>query len=350
MSESGGTRTATNGIKSNLPDFSKDNLDFYPFVNQIEAELEKSQKGCLTVKFNILMCGFGYLEYDDSVKIEIQKYLNFNNLFVQIPLDRDLNREDTVSIVRINKGKQTRSSLQSEKKVSSSKISPIQEAINSTVQIITPSGSVGTGFIIDNRGIIVTARHVVDENGYSFRKVLVRQYIQKPEERELEAIVFRSHRKLDYALLWILDDGYYPELKLGEPKKLDYSQTVYAIGCPGGLPITVTRGIIGNPNINYNQLDCIQCDAAIDHGNSGGPLINEEGEVLGITLWGLGDFAGAKLSLPIDYVLEDLEIARRYGKNASLQSIYCPACGYTDYSKNLWYCSNCGFQYESEDE
>jgi S1-C subfamily serine protease len=347
MVDSGDSNSFHKEIKHNLPSFHYDNLDYHPFANQIGEELEKSQSRCITIKFNTLLCGFGYIEYDNSVIIEIQRHLRVFNLFVQLPLNDDLKREDHVNIISLGKqGKTTTQTTQNEPQHILHQ-SAIQNAVNSAVQVISPSDSVGTGFIIDKKGVVVTARHVVEENGHSFRKVIVRQFVQKQNQRDLEAIVFCSHKKLDYALLWLLKDDNYPELKTGDPKKLEYTQTVYAIGCPGGLPITVTKGIIGNPNLIYNQVECIQCDAAIDHGNSGGPLLNENGEVIGITLWGLGDFAGAKFSLPIDYLSDDIRKARYYEKNKSLHSKYCPSCGFADFTKDLWYCDNCGYEFRS---
>jgi len=333
-----------------LPNFHRDDTDVHPFTNQIKDEVSKSEDQCLTVKFNALLCGYGYLEYDDSVIIEIQKNLRVCELFLQIPLDKDLNRDELVKIIQLKKVERTPVSIPELNPCQVSQVSPIQKAIQSTVQVITKDGSVGTGFIVDSKGIVVTARHVVEKNGYSYRNVIVRQNVGKSDQKDLDAVVFLSHRKLDYALLWLLDDGFYPELHLGDPNALEYTQTVYAIGCPAGLPITVTKGIIGNPLIRYLNLDCIQCDAAIDHGNSGGPLLNEKGEVIGITLWGFGNYAAAKFSLPIDYLSDDLEKSSHSGKTVALQSTYCPSCGYSDFSEHQWYCRNCGFQFQSEDQ
>ena len=124
---------------------------------------------------------------------------------------------------------------------------------------------------------------------------------------------------------------------------------MFAIGCPAGLPTTVSKGIIANPCVNYNSVECIQSDAAIDHGNSGGPLITEHGDVVGINLWGIGNYDAAKFSLPIDYILDDIRMAFSFGKKRSLRVLFCPSCGYTDYSTMTnWYCKNCGYQFRSE--
>lgn len=327
-----------------LPKFKSDDLEFHPFVNQICEEIDNSDYANLEIRFNNLLRGFGYLDYNDSIILDIQRILQTCNLYLQVPLHKELKPEDQVTIIRFsqNNGHNRNNSNGNSQKPSN--LSPIQNAVNSVVQIISPNGATGTGFIIGDTGLVITARHVVEDDGLSFRKVLVRQNIQKPNQRDLEAIIFKSHRKLDYALLWILKDDHFPVLQIDNPRKLNYTETVYAIGCPGGLPTTVTKGVIGNPNMIFNGIDCIQCDAAIDHGNSGGPLVNEDGKIVGITLWGLGNFAAAKLSLPIDYLTDDISMAKHAGKKTSLKAFYCPSCGFSTGARISWYCPNCGFQ------
>ena len=179
----------------------------------------------------------------------------------------------------------------------------------------------------------------------SLRSVKVRLYPQLKNEQTLEGTVFRSHRRLDFALLWLEGPGPYPTLPLGHPQKVQHTQTVYAIGAPAGLPNTVSRGIISNPLSHFNRLDCLQTDAAIDRGNSGGPLVTEEGEAIGINLWGLGNFDAAKFSIPVDYLKADLETAITAGREKCLAALYCQNCGWADFTEATWYCRNCGIQF-----
>lgn len=226
----------------------------------------------------------------------------------------------------------------------------IGRAVAATVEVYTAFGN-GSGFLIHPSGLIVTGRHVVDDKQkLSTRRVKIRLFPEQDNEQVLDGIVFRSHRPLDFALVWIVENGIFPCISVGKPRQLRHAQTVYAVGSPAGMPNTVSRGIVSNPNGRYNKINCIQTDAAIDHGNSGGPLITENGEVVGINLWGIGNYDAAKFAVPIDYVTEDIQTALQYGKASALDAYYCPACGHTDYASATWYCRNCGAQFAWQDE
>jgi hypothetical protein len=193
----------------------------------------------------------------------------------------------------------------------------VEKALAATVEIRTDDG-LGTGFIVGDRGLAVTACHVIDHEGHSTARVLVRLSPDLPEERVTPATVFRSQRSLDYALLWLDAPGPYPTLVVGEPKRLGYTDVVFAMGSPSGLSNTVSRGVVSNPRAVLRGIEYIQTDAAISPGNSGGPLIDEHGRVLGINLMGLsnarGDIDAAHFALPVDYLLDDIKNALRRGK------------------------------------
>ncbi|MBF0093770.1 MAG: trypsin-like peptidase domain-containing protein [Alphaproteobacteria bacterium] len=213
----------------------------------------------------------------------------------------------------------------------------IGAAVSGVVQVVTPDGT-GSGFLIHPDGLVVTARHVVGNE----RGAAVRLFPQRPEERKIGAMVFRSHSHLDYALMWLLADGPFPFLRIGAPMKLRHAQTVYAIGSPAGLVNTVSRGIVSNPQGQFKGVTCVQTDAAIDHGNSGGPLITEEGEAVAVTLWGYGQFDAAKFCVPLDYLTTDIVTAAGYGRERCLAASYCVTCGFTEYDEPTWFCRNCG--------
>src|SRR5437660_2449669 len=136
---------------------------------------------------------------------------------------------------------------------------------------------VGSGSIVDPSGIIVTSRHVID-NAYE---------ISVPFQvgTSANARLLGKGLGFDLAILKV-DVGYpLPAIKIGDSDKIRVGDRVLAIGNPLGLKGTVTSGIVsalhrdlyGTP---YNQF--IQVDAAINHGNSGGPLFNTRGEVIGV--------------------------------------------------------------------
>ncbi len=139
-------------------------------------------------------------------------------------------------------------------------------------------GSVlGSGFIIRDDGLIVTNRHVV----FGARSVRVRL----ADAREVPAEVIGSDSATDLALLKV-NAGHLPVLRLGSSDKVAVGDAVIAIGNPFGLGQTVTAGIISARGRTLEAdpyIDFLQTDAAINHGNSGGPLLSMDGTVVGVT-------------------------------------------------------------------
>jgi S1-C subfamily serine protease len=141
-------------------------------------------------------------------------------------------------------------------------------------------GEIGSGFIIDEKGIIVTNDHVI--GGGTDISVILKNNKHYP------AHVIASDKNADIAVLQI--DGPLPTLsviKFGDSNKLEVGQAVSAVGAPLELEQTVTRGIISalnreGPNMKTPYNYFIQTDAPINPGNSGGPLLNSKGEVVGI--------------------------------------------------------------------
>jgi S1-C subfamily serine protease len=128
----------------------------------------------------------------------------------------------------------------------------------------------------------------------------------------------------------------------GNPKKLRHAEQLLAVGHPASLRFTVSAGIVSNPRALFNGIECIQTDTAIEHGNSGGPLLNSRGEVVGINVWGLGSLSSGKFAVPVDYLEPDIQAASRAGRERSAAAPYCPACGHAHYVEATWYCRNCG--------
>jgi serine protease Do len=137
--------------------------------------------------------------------------------------------------------------------------------------------SLGSGFIIDSSGIVVTNNHVISEAD----EVTV---ILNDGSR-LKADVIGKDQKTDIALLRVKPDKPLKAVKFGDSDKLRLGEWVIAIGNPFSLGGTVTAGIVSarNRDINSGPYDnYIQTDAAINRGNSGGPLFNLDGEVVGV--------------------------------------------------------------------
>lgn len=161
----------------------------------------------------------------------------------------------------------------------------------------TPSTSLGSGFIVSKDGYILTNAHVID----GANVVTVRL----TDKREFRAKVVGSDKQSDVAVLKI-DAGNLPVVKIGDPKQSKVGQWVVAIGSPYGFDNTVTSGIISAksralPDENYTQF--IQTDVPVNPGNSGGPLFNLQGDVIGINSMiysQTGGFQGLSFAIPID--------------------------------------------------
>jgi serine protease Do len=137
--------------------------------------------------------------------------------------------------------------------------------------------SLGSGFIIDSSGIVVTNNHVIADSD-EITVIL-------NDGSRLKAELIGTDKKVDLALLRVKSDKPLVAVKFGDSDKLRLGEWVIAIGNPFNMGGTVTAGIVSarNRDINSGPYDnYIQTDAAINRGNSGGPLFNLEGEVIGI--------------------------------------------------------------------
>ncbi len=169
----------------------------------------------------------------------------------------------------------------------------------------------GSGFIFESDGYIITNHHVVD----GADQIIVRM----ADRREFEAKLIGSDPLSDVALLKI-DAENLPTLKLGNSKNLRPGEWVVAIGSPFNFDQTVTAGIVSAKGRSTNQqqyVPFIQTDVAINRGNSGGPLLNMDGEVVGINSWILssgGGYIGLSFSIPIETANGAVKQLRESGK------------------------------------
>jgi serine protease Do len=171
--------------------------------------------------------------------------------------------------------------------------------------------SLGSGFIISSDGYILTNAHVVD----SADEVVVRL----TDRREFSARVIGADRRTDVAVIKIEASGL-PVAKLGNPEKLRVGEWVAAIGSPFGFENSVTAGIVsakGRSLPQENYVPFIQTDVPVNPGNSGGPLFNMNGEVMGINSQiysRSGGYMGLSFAIPIDVAMEVQNQLRATGK------------------------------------
>jgi serine protease Do len=168
---------------------------------------------------------------------------------------------------------------------------------------------VGSGFIISADGYVLTNHHVVDGADEI--------YVTLTDKREFKGKLIGSDRRTDVALVKIEASGL-PRLTIGDSGKLRVGEWVVAIGSPFGLENTVTAGIVsakGRDTGDY--LPFIQTDVAVNPGNSGGPLLNMKGEVIGINSQiysRTGGFMGISFAIPIDEVMRVADQLKSSGR------------------------------------
>jgi S1-C subfamily serine protease len=171
-----------------------------------------------------------------------------------------------------------------------------------------PQEGQGSGFVIDKDGHILTNYHVIADA----REV----WATMSDKKKYRATIVGTDRAHDLAVIQIKAPSLQPAV-LGDSRRLQVGQMVYAIGNPFGLSGTLTKGIVSSirqvrePDGSSID-DAIQTDAAINPGNSGGPLLNRNGEVVGINTMiasNVGQSAGIGFAIPINTakaVLDDL--------------------------------------------
>jgi serine protease Do len=163
-----------------------------------------------------------------------------------------------------------------------------------------PMRGEGSGFIVSPDGVILTNAHVVDDAS----KVTVKL----TDHREFEARVIGSDAKSDVAVLKI-EARDLPVVRLGDPGSLEVGEWVVAIGSPFGFENSVTAGIVSAKGRNLpddTYVPFIQTDVAVNPGNSGGPLFNLRGEVVGINSQiysRSGGYQGVSFAIPIDVAM-----------------------------------------------
>jgi serine protease Do len=174
-----------------------------------------------------------------------------------------------------------------------------------------PRQGQGSGFILSADGYIMTNAHVVDEAD----EVVVKLN----DKREFRAKVIGADKRTDIALIKIEAQSL-PKVAIGDPEKLRVGEWVLAIGAPFGFENSATAGIVsakGRSLPQENYVPFIQTDVAVNPGNSGGPLFNLKGEVVGVNsqiISRSGGYMGLSFAIPIDVAMDVAEQLKGKGK------------------------------------
>lgn len=178
------------------------------------------------------------------------------------------------------------------------------------------SNGMGTGIVVDARGYIVTNFHVVDD-------VIKLQVRMSGDDERYDATVIAKDKESDLAVIKINPRKPLPVVKIGTSSDLMVGETVIAIGNAFGYEHTVSMGIVSalgrdvvlNKEVNYKQL--IQTNASINPGNSGGPLLNIDGELIGVNTAIRAGAQGISFAIPVDNMLETVsDLLARSRRNA----------------------------------
>jgi len=160
----------------------------------------------------------------------------------------------------------------------------------------------GTGVIVDPRGYIITNHHVVDG--------VARIQVTMADQKTVIAKLVAKDPKIDLAIIKIPSEGTLPTIKIGTSRDLMTGESVIAIGNAYGYDHTVTVGIISalHRTVQVSEVqdyqNLIQTDASINPGNSGGPLLNIDGDLIGINVAVRVGAQGIGFALPVDEVME----------------------------------------------
>ena len=169
----------------------------------------------------------------------------------------------------------------------------------------------GSAFFISKDGYLVTNHHVIADSS--------RISIILNDRRELDATVVGSDERTDIAVLKVNGTNF-PELKIGNANQLRVGEPVLAIGSPFGFDYSASAGIVSAKSRNMSgesSVPFIQTDAALNPGNSGGPLFNQQGEVIGVNsriFSGTGGYMGLSFSIPIDVAMDVVQQLKTKGK------------------------------------
>lgn len=201
------------------------------------------------------------------------------------------------------------------------------------IQIATPY-STGTGFYLSEYNVIVTNEHVVRDN----RDVII-EGVGLP--KQLVPIIYLDE-KYDLAFLKVPESHELRPNKVGRISwKYDEGDEIIAIGHPYGMKCTATKGIIANATHEVAGVKYVQHDAALNPGNSGGPLISVNGDIIGVNTFVVKNGNKIGFTLPIRYIIETVE-AFKAGNGKSC--IRCASCSSLVFegNKDETYCIQCG--------
>lgn len=166
-----------------------------------------------------------------------------------------------------------------------------------SIFVIYSGNSAGSGFAIGENTVVTNAHVIANENDITIYGYNGETY---------RASVYLIDTSFDIAILSV-EDGKFAPLEIGDSDSIKAGDDIYAIGAPKSLDYTLTKGVISNKSRKFGNYTYIQIDAAINSGNSGGPLLNSKGQVIGVNSMKMSDAEGIGMSIPISSVVSFVE-------------------------------------------
>lgn len=208
----------------------------------------------------------------------------------------------------------------------------MEQNIFNTVYKVNHAGGAGSCFYIKPYDLFVTNYHVVE----GFRKIA----LQDNDKNRFLAKVVLINPALDLALLKAEGDfSALPEIRLAATEEVTIGQRIKVAGYPFGMPFAVTEGTVSSPRQLVQDNYYIQTDAAVNPGNSGGPMFNENNEVIAITVSKMRDADNVGFGIPVASLRQILEQTK--GLDTTIFNVQCSSCEefITDEEE---YCPSCG--------
>lgn len=180
-----------------------------------------------------------------------------------------------------------------------------------SVVVVKTAAGMGSGFFINKEGYLITNFHVIAGE----KKISVTQFLQERQilrrvvHKEVEIVATAPFH--DLAILRLKDfDTEITPVVFAPEERLRIGETVFAIGNPLGLERTVTEGVLSQTHRNFGGILYLQVDAPVNPGNSGGPLFNARGQVIGVINMGVPSMEGLNFAIPAihaKYILDHID-------------------------------------------
>src|SRR6056297_733382 len=246
--------------------------------------------------------GFSLFEAEElqlmlSASIEEEKYTTAGIIIQEIK-DRDIEPEQ--KLPEESADKYTRSQL-----VRGTVTIWVNRGMRIEEGVGLPDRVIGSGFYVDRRGYIITNYHVIRSQVDPKYEGFSRLYIRPSENPEVKipARVVGYDNVFDIALLKVETESE-NVLSFSPVKQQKPGEQIFAIGSPGGLENTITSGIVSSTDRRLLQMgNVVQVDVPINQGNSGGPLLDDDGNLIGVVFAGIEQFEGVNFAIPVQWVM-----------------------------------------------